>query len=714
MKIKSMNKLLSYRSTLSKPLAVQDSDTKDIEIFVGMGTCDIAAGAKEKLEALQQLVQKHNLDNIRVSSVGCIGFCSEEPTVEIHIPDREPLIYSKITADKAEELFDTVVIKNGYLDDSLRIKSFHHSPVYLQNPMTLLISPANDSHTELINYTKKRLVQKGLHEKAIVITTGKTDLDVDGYVVKVQPDNVLYANIKTVLDIDEIIYEHIKMGRVVERLLVKEDKDSALSSPHQIDFYKKQFRIALRNCGFIDPEKIDEYISAKGYEALGLCLTEKTPKDVIEIIKQSKLRGLGGGGFPTGSKWEFTARENSDVKYIICNADEGDPGAFMDRSILEGDPHSVIEAMIIAGYAIGSNHGIVYIRAEYPLAIKRLEIALEQSREYGCLGTKIFGTKFDFDIEIRLGAGAFVCGEETALINSLEGGRGEPRKKPPFPSVSGYKQKPTSVNNVETFANIAPIILKGPTWFASIGTKNSLGTIVFAIAGKVNNVGLVEVPMGTTLREIIFDIGGGISGGKRFKALQTGGPSGGVVTEQHLDTPIDYESLKAIGSMMGSGGMIVLDEDDDMVQLSKFYLDFTQDESCGKCTPCRIGTKRLYEILDRLTKMEGFPEDLDILQDLCWNIKNSALCGLGQTAPNPILSTLEYFRKEYDAYAYRTKRLSFIIIADKCIGCTKCSRVCPVACITGTVKQPHVIDESECIACGACYDACPVNAIERP
>ncbi|MEC9485416.1 MAG: NADH-quinone oxidoreductase subunit NuoF [Candidatus Izemoplasma sp.] len=476
----------------------------------------------------------------------------------------------------------------------------------------------------------------------------------------------------------------------------------------------KQYRIALRNCGFINPENIDEYIAVKGYQALGKALTEYTPKEVINIVKEAHLRGRGGGGFPTGLKWELTAREQSDEKYIICNADEGDPGAFMDRSILEGDPHSVLEAMAIAGYAIGSNKGYIYIRAEYPLAISRLQIAIDQARDYGLLGDNIFDSGFDFDIELKLGAGAFVCGEETALINSLQGLRGEPNKKPPFPSVSGFRGKPTSVNNVETFANIPAIIMKGADWFNTIGTEHSKGTKVFALAGKVNNVGLVEVPMGTTLRDIIYDIGGGIADGKAFKAVQTGGPSGGVITEENLDTPIDYESIRKIGSMMGSGGMIVLDEDTDMVEISKFYLDFTQDESCGKCTPCRIGTKRLYEILDRLTSMEGQPEDLDLLEELAHNVKDSSLCGLGQSAPNPILSTIDRFREEYEAYAYRTKKTTYSIDKDNCIGCTKCSRVCPVDCITGEVKQPHVINESECIACGACYNACPVDAIIKP
>ncbi len=479
-------------------------------------------------------------------------------------------------------------------------------------------------------------------------------------------------------------------------------------SPH------KQFRIALRNCGLINPEDINEYLGVRGYEALATVLESNTPAEVVEIVKKAKLRGRGGGGFSTGLKWELTAKEPGDEKYVICNADEGDPGAFMDRSVLEGDPHSVLEAMTIAGYAIGAHTGIIYCRAEYPLAIKRLNIAMNQSREMGFLGKDIFSSGFDFDIEVRLGAGAFVCGEETALIHSLEGKRGEPSTKPPFPSVEGFRGKPSSVNNVETFANVTSIILNGSDWFSSIGTEGSKGTKVFALAGKVKNIGLVEVPMGTTLREIIFDIGGGMIDGKEFKAVQTGGPSGGVIPKELLDTPIDYESLKAVGSMMGSGGMIVLDEDDDMVQLARFYLDFTQDESCGKCTPCRIGTKRLYEILDRLCRLEGSPKDLDILEDLAINVKASSLCGLGQTAPNPILSTLEYFHDEYDAYAYRTIKHAYSVIADKCIGCTKCARVCPVGCITGTVKQPHVIDESKCIACGACFTACPVNAIERP
>lgn len=480
------------------------------------------------------------------------------------------------------------------------------------------------------------------------------------------------------------------------------------------DYFDKQYRIALRNCGFINPELITDYIAVRGYEALATVLTEKTPQDVINIIKDSKLRGRGGGGFPTGLKWELTAKQQRSEKYVICNADEGDPGAFMDRSVLEGDPHSVLEAMAIAGYAMGASTGMIYIRAEYPLAIERLETAISQAREYGFLGKNLFGSGFNFDIEIRLGAGAFVCGEETALIYSLQGMRGEPTKKPPFPSEAGYKNMPTSVNNVETFANICPIILNGPEWFSSIGTEGSKGTKVFALAGKVKNIGLVEVPMGTTLREIVFDIGGGILDGKEFKAVQTGGPSGGVITAEHLDTPIDYESLKSIGSMMGSGGMIILDEDDDMVKIAKFYLDFTQDESCGKCTPCRIGTKRMYEILERLVSMEGNPHDLDILEDLATNIKNSALCGLGQSAPNPVLSTMEYFREEYESYAYRTKKTTYSIDAEKCIGCTKCARVCPVSCIEGSVKVKHIINEDECISCGACYAACPVDAIIKP
>lgn len=575
---------------------------------------------------------------------------------------------------------------------------------------------------QIVDLFKEKLTDAGYADEVAVIKTGCFGFCGQGPIVKIHPDNVFYVKV-TLDDVAEIVNEHIIKGRTVGRLLYKEpETQKALPKHDEMSFYKKQYRIALRNCGLINPEDINEYIAFGGYEALGKSVTEYTPEQVIDIVKASGLRGRGGGGFPTGLKWEFTRKPVADQKYVICNADEGDPGAFMDRSILEGDPHSVLEAMAIAGYAIGASEGIIYIRAEYPLAIKRLETAIHQAKEYGLLGKQIFGSNFNFDISIKLGAGAFVCGEETALIHSVEGNRGEPTKKPPYPSIEGYNGKPTSVNNVETFANVPPILIKGAEWFSSIGTEKSKGTKVFALAGKVNNVGLVEVPMGTTLREIIYDIGGGIIDGKAFKAVQTGGPSGGVITVADLDTPIDYESLKSIGSMMGSGGMIVMDEDDCMVNIAKFYLEFTQDESCGKCTPCRLGTKRMYEILDRITQGEGTMADIDKLRTLGKSIKDSALCGLGQTAPNPVLSTLEYFYDEYLAHikeqrcpAGSCKALAkYKVIEEKCIGCTACARVCPVNCISGAPKQKHVIDEAACIACGACFTACKFQAILRP
>ncbi len=567
---------------------------------------------------------------------------------------------------------------------------------------------------ELIDALRLELKTVGYDDEIRVVKTGCFGFCGQGPIIKVHPDNVFYVKVMPE-DAKEIVAEHIVKGRVVERLLFEDPEAKVKQDKHsQMNFYKKQYRIALRNCGTINPEDINEYIAFRGYEALGKVLTEMKPEDVIQVVKQAGLRGRGGGGFPTGLKWELTYKEQNDEKYIMCNADEGDPGAFMDRSILEGDPHSVIEAMAIGGYAIGASKGIIYIRAEYPLAIKRLQIAMDQALEAGLIGDDIFGTGFNFGLEIRLGAGAFVCGEETALIHSVEGCRGEPTKKPPYPSVSGYKGKPTCVNNVETYANIPPIILNGAEWFSAIGTEKSKGTKVFALAGKVNNVGLVEVPMGTTLREIIYDIGGGIHNDKEFKAVQTGGPSGGVITVADLDTPIDYESLKAIGSMMGSGGMIVMDEDDDMVNIAKFYLEFTQEESCGKCTPCRVGTRRLFEMLEKITAGEGTMEDIENMEELCYMIKDAALCGLGQTAPNPILSTLKYFNQEYLDYVTGKKKTKYSIDPDKCIGCTACARKCPVDCISGEVKKLHVIDEDACIACGACYDACKFDAVLKP
>jgi len=566
---------------------------------------------------------------------------------------------------------------------------------------------------------KKELAAKELENEVQVIMTGCFGFCEKGPIVKIMPDNTFYVQVKPE-DVVEIVNEHIIKGRKVMRLLYLDptSQDHISDSKH-MEFYKKQIRIALRNCGFINPENVDEYIARDGYLALGKALTEMKPQDVIDEIKKSGLRGRGGGGFPTGLKWDFASKNKADQKYVVCNADEGDPGAFMDRSILEGDPHSVIEAMALCGYSIGATKGLVYIRAEYPLAIHRLKVAIDQAREYGLLGDDIMGTGFSFDIELRYGAGAFVCGEETALIHSMEGLRGEPTVKPPFPAESGYKAMPTNVNNVETLASVPVILLKGAEWFASIGTEKSKGTKVFALAGKINNVGLIEVPMGTTLREVIFEIGGGIKNGKKFKAVQTGGPSGGCLTEKHLDTPIDFDNLIAAGSMMGSGGMIVMDEDDCMVSVAKFFLEFTVEESCGKCAPCRIGNKRLHELLDRITKGNGTLEDLDRLRNLSHVIKDTALCGLGQTSPNPVLSTLDNFYNEYLDHVNEKKctagqckaLMTYVIDPDACVGCTACARNCPVNAIAGERKQPHVINPAICIKCGACIEKCKFNAI---
>ncbi|MBN2852876.1 MAG: NADH-quinone oxidoreductase subunit NuoF [Clostridia bacterium] len=570
---------------------------------------------------------------------------------------------------------------------------------------------------EIIDRLEKGIIKNKLEHDIQIVKTGCFGLCAEGPIIVVYPEGAMYSHV-SVNDVDEIVNEHFVKGRIVKRLL-SGSTEGENNSYETADFFKKQKRIALRNCGVINPEVIEEYIAYDGYQALGKVLTEMTPEQVLDVVIDSGLRGRGGAGFPTGKKWLFAAKAAGDKKYVCCNADEGDPGAFMDRSVLEGDPHSVIEAMAIAAYAIGSDQGFIYVRAEYPIAVKRLYIAIDQAKKLGMLGDHIFGTDFSFNLELRLGAGAFVCGEETALMTSIEGKRGEPRPRPPFPANQGLFKKPTILNNVETLANIPVIINKGADWFRAIGTKNSPGTKVFAVGGKINNTGLVEIPMGTTLREVLYDIGGGIPNGKKFKAAQTGGPSGGCIPAEHLDVPIEYETLIELGSMMGSGGLIVMDEDNCMVDIAKFFLEFTVDESCGKCPPCRIGTKRMYEILDRITKGKGEVGDIEKLEELAETIQSAALCGLGKTSSNPVLSTLRYFRHEYEAHIIDKKcpagvckeLLDYMIIADKCKGCTKCSKVCPSGAISGKIKEPHIIDQSKCIKCGACLDACPFVAI---
>ena len=575
---------------------------------------------------------------------------------------------------------------------------------------------------KVIEALESELVKQGLDKEVLVVKTGCFGLCALGPIMIVYPEGAFYAQ-ATPEGVVRIVDEHIKKGKIVTDLLYQETvhKDGGIISLYETNFYKKQLRIALRNCGVINPEDIEEYIATDGYQALAKVVTQMKPDDVIQELLDSGLRGRGGAGFPTGRKWAFAKASESDIKYVCCNADEGDPGAFMDRSILEGDPHAIIEAMAIAGYTIGASQGYVYVRAEYPIAVQRLEIALKQAREYGFLGEKIFGTDFNFDIEIRLGAGAFVCGEETALMTSIEGHRGEPRPRPPFPAVKGLFGKPTVLNNVETYSNIPQIIRKGAKWYSSMGTETSKGTKVFALGGKITNVGLVEIPMGTTLREIVEEIGGGIPNGKKFKAAQTGGPSGGCIPACHIDTPIDYEHLTALGSMMGSGGLIIMDEDTCMVDISKFYLNFTVDESCGKCTPCRIGTRRLLQFLDKITSGNGEPEDLDKIEELALHMKSSSLCALGQSAPNPVLSTIKYFKDEYIEHIVDKhcpagvckSLLHFEIDQGLCKGCTLCARNCPVDAISGSVKQPHVIDKEKCIKCGLCMKNCKFNAITK-
>jgi NADH:ubiquinone oxidoreductase subunit F (NADH-binding)/(2Fe-2S) ferredoxin/NAD-dependent dihydropyrimidine dehydrogenase PreA subunit len=693
-----------------------------VRITVGSATCENAAGADAVYARFQELMAKHQPKGVVLGRVGCAGKCDMEPLVTVIARNGIPTKYIMMDAERATRVFESHILKGTPLPELSMCQVA--GGMTAERVVSLCGGGAcpQKMADDVRKAFRESLERHGLKEKVLLTESPCQGLCDNGPMAYVYPEGVMYEKLDAAR-VERITQEHLLRGKPVAEYAWDSDRISNRFFPlfGDIHFFGNQLRLTLRNCGVIDPESLDEYLAVRGYEASAKVLETMTAAQVVNAMKQSGLRGRGGGGFPTGLKWQMALDQPGLEKYIICNADEGDPGAFMDRSTIEGDPHTILEGMIIGGYAIGATKGFIYIRAEYPLAIKRLEKALDDARQAGFLGTQVFGSSFNFDIEIRLGAGAFVCGEETALINSIEGKRGMPRPRPPYPSVSGLWGKPTVINNVETFANVPVIILDGPAWFAAIGTPKSKGTKVFALAGDVANTGLIEVPMGTTLRDVVYGVGGGIKDGKRLKAVQTGGPAGGCMPESALDTPIDYDSLSAAGSIMGSGGMIVMDEDNCMVNVARFFIEFTQDESCGKCTPCREGTKRMLEILTRITEGKGVEGDVEKLLRLADTVKRSSLCGLGQAAPNPVLSTIRHFRAEYDSHI-RDKHCStgacrnlvrYLIVPEKCVGCGACKRNCPVECISGEVRKPHTIDQERCVKCGRCFDVCKFDAVKR-